>query len=85
MLVVAAPAFAVGPTCGDQIAALRGELRDSARARASVGAKVEQADRLCKQNKDEEAQNMLQQIREQLSQAGSTGASGSSTSPGKSR
>jgi hypothetical protein len=85
MLVIAGPAFAIGPSCGDQIAALRGQLRDSARARAEVGAKVEQADQLCKQNKDEEAQNLLRQVREQLSEAGSTGASGSSTSPGTSR
>jgi len=85
MLVVAGPAFAVGPTCGDQIAALRGQLQDSARARASLGAKVEQADQLCKQNKDEEAQNLLRQIHEQMSQAGSKGASGSSTSSGTSR
>ncbi|HKW52740.1 MAG TPA: hypothetical protein VJO12_03550 [Stellaceae bacterium] len=85
MLVVAGPAFAVGPTCGDQIAALKGQLSDNANAKASFGGKVEQADRLCKQNKDEEAQNMLRQIREQMSQAGSTGASGSSTSSGTSR
>ena len=84
MLVVAAPAFAVGPNCGDQIAALRGQLKDSAKARAAVGAKVEQADQLCKQNKDQEAQDMVQQIREQMSQAVGEGASGS-TSPGKSR
>ena len=84
MLVVAAPAFAVGPNCGDQIAALRGQLKDSAKARAAVGAKVEQADQLCKQNKDQEAQDMVQQIREQMSQAVGGGASGS-TSPGKSR
>ena len=85
MLVVAGPAFAVGPTCGDQIAALRGQLSDNAKARASVGAKVEQADKLCKQNKNEEAQNMMRQIREQMDQSGGKGASGSSTSSGTSR
>jgi hypothetical protein len=85
MLVIAAPAFAVGPNCGDQIAALKGQLSDDAKAKASMGSKVEQADKLCKQNKDEEAQNMARQIREQMSQSGGKGASGSSTSSGTSR
>jgi hypothetical protein len=85
MLVIAAPAFAVGPNCGDQIAALKGQLSDDAKAKASMGSKVEQADKLCKQNKDEEAQNMVRQIREQMSQSGGKGASGSSTSSGTSR
>ena len=85
MLVIAAPAFAVGPNCGDQIAALKGQLSDDAKAKASMGSKVEQADKLCKQNKDEEAQNMVRQIREQMGQSGGKGASGSSTSSGTSR
>ena len=85
MLAMAGPAFAIGPNCGDQIAALKGQLSDDAKARAAVGSKVEQADRLCKQNKDQEAQNMVRQIREQMGQAGSKGASGSSTSSGASR
>jgi hypothetical protein len=85
MLVIAAPAFAVGPNCGDQIAALKGQLSDDAKAKASMGSKVEQADKLCKQNKDEEAQNMVRQIREQMSQSSGKGASGSSTSSGTSR
>src|SRR5258707_760096 len=37
MLVVAGPAFAIGPTCGDQIAALKGSLSDNPSAKASVG------------------------------------------------
>ena len=81
MLAMVGPAFAVGPNCGDQIAALKGQLQDNAKARASLGSKVEQADQLCKQNKDQEAQNMAQQIREEMSQT-SKGASGSSTSSG---
>ena len=85
MLAVAGPAFAVGPNCGDQIAALKGQLSDDAKARASLGSKVEQADQLCKQNKEEEAQNMARRIREQMSQMGGKGASGSSTSSGTSR
>lgn len=84
MLAIAGPAFAVGPNCGDQIAALKSQLKDNATARASLGSKVEQADQLCKQNKDEEAQSMARQIREQMSQASSKGASGSSTSSGTS-
>jgi len=85
MLVVAGPAFAIGPSCGDQVAALKGSLSDNPRAKASMGAKVEQADQLCKQNKDREAQNMLRQIREQMSQTGTKGASGTSSSSGTSR
>ena len=84
VLAMAGPAFAVGPNCGDQIAALKGQLQDNAKARASLGSKVEQADQLCKQNKDQEAQNMAQQIREEMSQAGGKGASGSSTSSSRS-
>lgn len=85
MLVVAGPAFAIGPTCGDQIAALKGSLSDDPRAKASMGAKVEQADQLCKENKDYEAQDLVRQIREQMSQTGTKGASGTSSSPGTSR
>ena len=85
LMAIAAPAFAVGPNCGDQIAALRGQLQNNPKAKASVGSKVEQADQLCKQNKDQEAQNMARQIREQMSGTGGKGASGSSTSPGTSR
>jgi hypothetical protein len=85
LLAVAAPALAVGPNCGDQIAALKGQLSDNPSAKASLGAKVEQADRLCKENKDQEAQNMARQIREQMSQAatGQKGAAGSSTPSGR--
>lgn len=88
MLVVAGPAFAIGPTCGGQIAALKGSLSDNPSAKASMGAKVEEADRLCKQNKDQEAQNLARQIREQMSQSGTKaekGMFGSSTSSGASR
>lgn len=85
MLAMVGPAFAVGPNCGDQIAALKGQLHDNAKARASLGSKVEQADQLCKQNKDQEAQNMARQIREEMSQTGGKGASGSSTSSGTNR
>jgi hypothetical protein len=85
MLAVAGPALAVGPNCGDQIAALKGQLSDDAKAKASMGSKVEQADQLCKQNKDQEAQNMVRQIREQMSQSGGKGGSGSGTSSGTSR
>lgn len=85
MLAMVGPAFAVGPNCGDQIAALKGQLQDNAKARASLGSKVEQADQLCKQNKDQEAQNMARQIREEMSQTGGKGASGSSTSSGTNR
>ncbi|HEX6840003.1 MAG TPA: hypothetical protein VF113_00690 [Stellaceae bacterium] len=85
MLAMVGPAFAVGPNCGDQIAALKGQLHDNAKARASLGSKVEQADQLCKQNKDQEAQNMARQIREEMSQTSGKGASGSSTSSGTNR
>jgi hypothetical protein len=85
MLVVAGPAFAIGPTCGDQIAALKGSLSDNPRAKSSMAAKVEQADQLCKQNKDREAQNLVRQIREQMGQAGTKGVSGSSSPSGTSR
>jgi hypothetical protein len=87
LLAVAAPALAVGPNCHDQIAQIKGQLSANPQAKQSFGAKVEEADRLCKANKDEQAQNMARQIREQMSQASTKGnaGSGSSTSPGKSR
>ncbi|HJT06498.1 MAG TPA: hypothetical protein VJ747_06220 [Stellaceae bacterium] len=88
LVLLAGPAFAVGPNCHDQIAQLKSQLSDNPSAKASLGGKVEQADRLCKENKDEEAQSMARQIRDQMSQASTKGqnaTSGSSTSSGKSR
>lgn len=85
LLAVAAPALAVGPNCHDQIAQIKEQLSDNPQAKQSFGAKVDEADRLCNENKDEQAQNMARQIREQMSQASTKGnASGSSTSSGKS-
>ncbi len=78
-LLIAGPALAVGPNCADQIAAIKGTLLDHPDAKASLGAKVDEADRLCKANKEEEAQNMAQQIREQLPEASSTAGQGTSS------
>lgn len=87
LLAAAAPALAVGPNCHDQIAQIKEQLSNNPQAKQSLDAKVDEADRLCNENKDEQAQNMARQIREQMSQASTKGnaASGSSTSSGKSR
>jgi hypothetical protein len=87
-LLLAGPALAVGPNCDDQIAQIKGQLADhpEAAAEASIRAKVNEAQRLCSEHKDKEAQGVAQQIREQLGQAseGEGRSSGSGTSSGAS-
>ena len=78
-----APAFAVAPNCQGQLDAIRGQLADQGGAKAALSAKYEEAQRLCSANKDEEAQALAQQLREELTGVPPTqsggGASGSST------
>ena len=83
-----APPLAVGANCEDQLAALKSQLAEKAEAHASVDAKYQEAQRLCGEKKEAEAQDLVRQIREQMAQnsgAGAGAASGSSNPPGSSK
>jgi hypothetical protein len=77
------PAFAVAPECQSQLDALRGQLAEKAGAKTALSAKYDQAQRLCSANKDEEAQALARQMREELAGRAPTegSASGSTAAP----
>ncbi len=81
----AAPAGAIAPNCQSQIDALKGTVAEEPKAAAesSVRAKLNEAQRLCSENKDEEAQALAREVREQMDRSSNAGgeASGSSTVP----
>jgi hypothetical protein len=83
-LLVTGPAFAVGANCEDQLAAIKSQLSQKPDARASIDAKYQEAQRLCSEKKDMEAQDLVRQIQEQMTQNTGTdagAASGSSKPP----
>jgi hypothetical protein len=69
-MLVAGPASAVGQNCQDQLATIKGQLADRPDARSSVDAKYKEAERLCSDKKDIEAQALTREIQEQLAQKG---------------
>jgi hypothetical protein len=81
---LATPAYAIAPNCQGQIDALKGNLAEQPKAAAepSVRAKLNEAQRLCSENKDEEAQALARQVRQQMDKSGSD-ASGSTLPPPK--
>jgi hypothetical protein len=82
---MATPAHAIAPNCQGQIDALKASVADQPKAAAesSVRAKLNEAQRLCSENKDEEAQALARDVRRQMDQSSKGGgeASGSSTAP----
>jgi len=83
---MATPTHAIAPNCQGQIDALKGNLAEQPKAAAesSVRTKLNEAQRLCSENKDEEAQALARQVRQQMdksSGASSGEASGSSAAP----
>ena len=85
---MATPAYAIAPNCQGQIDALKSTAaeRPKAAAESSVRAKLNEAQRLCSENKDEEAQALAREVRQQMdksSGASSGEASGSTAPPGK--
>jgi hypothetical protein len=79
-LLAANPALAVGPNCGDQLAQIKGQLSSEQLAQSAEAKQFQEADRLCKSGKDMEAQEMAQQIREEMAQKGAAGSSGAPSS-----
>jgi len=83
--MAAAPALAIAPNCQSQIDALKANVAEQpkAAAEASVRTKLNEAQRLCSENKDEEAQAMARDVRRQLDASSKAGgeASGSSAAP----
>lgn len=84
-MTAALPAFAIAPNCHSQIDALKATVADQPKAAAesSVRAKLNEAQRLCSENKDEEAQALARQVRQEIGETSKSGgeASGSSTAP----
>ena len=82
---LATPAYAIAPNCQSQIDALKGTVAEEPKAAAesSIRTKLNEAQRLCSENKDEEAQALAREVREQMGRAGSGEAAGSTTPPAK--
>jgi hypothetical protein len=81
-MLIAGPASAIGQNCGDQLATIKGQLADRPDARSSVDAKYKEAERLCSDKKDIEAQALTREIQEQLAQkGGTTGVTSGSSAP----
>ena len=83
---MATPAYAIAPNCQGQIDALKATVAEQPKAAAesSVRTKLNEAQRLCSENKDEEAQALARDVRQQMDKSGgasSGAASGSSTAP----
>ncbi len=79
-LLAAAPALAVAPECHDQLAQLKPQI-DAAKDKAGMNSKYQQAERLCGEKKDMEAQNLIREMRSELARkgGGSMEESGSTT------
>jgi hypothetical protein len=79
------PAHAIAPDCQGQIDALKAGVANQPKAAAesSVRARLNEAQRLCSENKDEEAQALAREVRQQMDRSSKAGgeASGSSTAP----
>ena len=79
---MATPTHAMAPNCQGQIDALKGNLAEQPKAAAesSVRTKLNEAQRLCSENKDEEAQALARDVRQQMDKS-SGATSGSTTAP----
>jgi hypothetical protein len=60
------PAFAIAPNCADQLAEIKAQMTSEMLAQSALGNKYEEADRLCKQGNDMQAQALAREIREQM-------------------
>ena len=75
LAVAATPALAVGANCGDQLAQIKAQLSSETLAQSAVANKYQEAERLCSAGQDEQAQNLAQQLREEMAQKGAAGTS----------
>ena len=81
---ITTPVHAIAPSCQGQIDALKAAVADQPKAAAesSIRTKLNEAQRLCSENKDEESQALARDIRQQVDRSNASGeASGSSTAP----
>jgi hypothetical protein len=87
-LLASAPAFAIAPNCGDQLAQIKAEMT-SDMSQGELGKKYEEADRLCKQGNDMQAQSLAREIREQMAaketKSGTHESAGTSVNPSSSK
>lgn len=80
LALLSSPAFAVGANCGDQLAQLKAQLSSGQPAQSQEAKKYQQAEQLCSSGKEEQAQALAREIREDMAKKG---ASGSSTGPAR--
>jgi hypothetical protein len=81
VLVTAAPALAIAPECGAQLAQLKAELSQYGKKDGVLEGKYSQAEKLCAQGKEEDAQQLAREIREDM---GKQAGSGSTAKPSSS-
>src|SRR5690348_10847301 len=80
LALLSPPAFAVGANCGDQLAQLKAQLSSAQPAQSQEAKKYQQAEQLCSSGKEEEAQALAREIREEMAKKS---MSGSSTGPAR--
>jgi hypothetical protein len=86
-LFASGPAFAIAPNCADQLAEIKAQVTSEMLAQSALGNKYEEADRLCKQGNDMQAQALAREIREQMAEKanGAHESTGSSVIPQSSK
>ncbi len=77
--LAAGPALAIAPQCQAQLQTLGKQLQQKTGAKDALQAKYDEAQRLCRDNKDEQAQSLARQIRDEL--AGKPPEATGSTAP----
>ncbi|HWI27043.1 MAG TPA: hypothetical protein VN668_08730 [Stellaceae bacterium] len=83
VLCSAAPAMAVGAQCEDQLAQVSAQMQQQKSEQADLKSKYDQAQKLCAEHQDQQAQAVLRQIRKELA-GNATESSGSSEPQGSS-
>jgi len=78
VLCSAAPAMAVGAQCEDQLAQVSAQMQQQKSEQADLKSKYDQAQKLCAEHQDQQAQAVLRQIRKEL--AGNAGANATESS-----
>ena len=74
-VLLSTPAFAIAPSCADQLAQIKAEMTSDVLAQSELGKKYEEANGLCASGKDTQAQALARDIREEMaSQHASPGA-----------
>jgi hypothetical protein len=66
LLGMSAPAFAVGPVCGEQISALDAQIQGQQGVQAEVTDLMDEARRLCEQDQEMESQEVIKRVKERI-------------------